>query len=603
MRNLLVVPILLFVASAQPRPALDPTIQQRLDAFLRTWKGHWTIGYSDDGREIRTITGRPDASPERLESEYPALLRSVALMRGTPEPEFSAPIHRSLGDATQTIYHQVLDDQRVDGATVTFSRSAKGDLYDIVLSQVPASAPPRAVRSLESAGWVALKRYCDDVQQEAKASHRTPIVDCAMTGKGSPLISAEPVVKAGRPRDATSPIAVDGRIRRVHQLVVSALLPSGHGQTLIDARQYSIDATTTAVGPTAVLRVLKMLSFLDGKANVFDPNPMRAKNAWLLDGNPVSCDAYAPRPLRDLNPAQNGQVVLDGPFVAVREMDSPTFCPACSPLQNAESRWPNVRMTEEAPDFRCFGEGSPEFAGAMAYYHVDAMQRYVQQLGYVISKVVVDAASGDNANVALGKYLDCCPDCGCVAGYVSYIGLGRKGRKFVAEDGTVIAHEYGHKALANGTDGRFLASSLNPEAGAINEGFADYWALTSFYDQSKDTGFVDCYGEWANGRRCERKYTDRPSFSNFDPAADEHSNGGVWSNALFDIFKILEKNRRVSDAIILQGHYLRAHNGSAPTMQRIAEGIVIAARMRPDDRSQAVCEVFKQHGILPTNCP
>ena len=161
------------------------------------------------------------------------------------------------------------------------------------------------------------------------------------------------------------------------------------------------------------------------------------------------------------------------------------------------------------------------------------------------------------------------------------MGLGIKGAQYVAEDGTVIAHEYGHALLSMGTNGRFLIARSDQfpcsEAVPINEGFGDYWALSTFFKQTTDVGFdVDCYGEWAHGTDCTRHYTDKPSYTLFSDSADNHDNGQIWSGALYEIFMNIN-NRTVADYVILKGHYLRARVGPAPTMPSIAEGIVISA--------------------------
>ena len=108
-----------------------------------------------------------------------------------------------------------------------------------------------------------------------------------------------------------------------------------------------------------------------------------------------------------------------------------------------------------------------EFEQVMAYYWITEAQKYVHNLGFGESLRGVD-------NVSQPVRID---QCGADNSFTTdhptnEIRYG-KGGVDDAEDAEVILHEYGH-ALHQGQNFSFASE----QAGAISEGFADYWAVT-----------------------------------------------------------------------------------------------------------------------------
>src|ERR1044071_1811729 len=519
MRNTLRMLVLVMLntgAAAAPAPAIDPFIQERLQEFLNRWDGRWTIGYSDDRQTILTLTGRPKIVPTSSDRDVAEMRDHVALMHGSPQPLFSEAVSKTISDGSQqTKYWQVMEGQRVDGAFGTITRSATATFYDIAMSQVPQIAPPPAVRTGGTARKIAKAAYYIDIAREAGNQERATILDLASRGERCPIVTAVLPVATPTP----SLIAAGGRVRRVFRVTVTAVLPMEAGTTTIDSREYAIDATITTETPpsSAVVRVLKLISAADGKARIFDPNPMRAQNDFAVRPDTVNDVSYVPRPLRELDPATGGKVYLAGPLVVLEEIEAPTT---------------DLPFVPEAaqPDFTAFKRGKRQFAGAMAYFHIDNFQRHLiddLKLG-IQKKLRVDITAGEDPALAVSMYCDC-----PVGSNNGYVGLGIREVVFVAEDATVMAHEYGHALLAFDTNGRFLIGQFtepSSEAWAINEGFGDYWALSSFFAQTAASKFpYNCYGEWANGTQCERIYTDKPSHELYDSKLNEYINGRIRS--------------------------------------------------------------------------
>jgi hypothetical protein len=219
----------------------------------------------------------------------------------------------------------------------------------------------------------------------------------------------------------------------------------------------------------------------------------------------------------------------------------------------------------------------------MGYYHVHRLQRYFRKLGFggyrhVPLEVDVDEGLGDE-----GEYHP--PE--TTGGNPPYISFGRSDGIFIAEDGDVIAHEYAHMLTGIGGKGKF---GIGAEGLAMSEGFGDYLAMSTFSEQTRRSGHpLECFAEWLSAG-CFRKLDEKTSYSQWDPYVSEHENGKIWSAMLFRVWKTLGGRRKSADRLILKAHIDRAPLNDEPTMQSIAEGIVIAARKR---HKKPLCAVFK----------
>jgi hypothetical protein len=552
-----------------------------------------------------TISGSPEMPPAPPGFDIKGIRDKLAPLHdltgaALPVPQFEEDIKpRMVGNLRQFTYPQKAGGQTVDGAGVTVSVTPDGRFYHIALSQVPQLLPPDAVRPSDDAVRFAKAQYLVAVAAEAVLQRRASILDASVNGGQVPSVPAE-LEGAG-----TSLIAVDGMIRRVHLVLVTAAVRDGGGSTLLDKREYAIDATTNDETAASVVRVLHLVAFSSGIARLFVPNPMRTLGTTNVSPLDVAAlaPAYFPEELNDLDPPQNNAAFLTGPRVRIVEVEGPNLCPLnYANGFNTDLCLPNVPQESPAAlaDFTPFVRGTPEFAAAMAYFHVDRMQSYVTAaLGLEVSPVSVDIAASKKRG--FGHFVDC-PSQKCPYGF---IGLGRDGSNYLAEDATDIAHEYGHALLARGTNrifGTHRTDQNGSEALPIGEGFGDYWSFSTFYALSKGTAFENCFGEWGNGYDCERHYNDKPTHSDFDASNDDHVNGMVWSGALADVFRKLGGRREVADAIILEGHYIAGRLPEAPNMVNVADAIVFAASTHAGVSAHELCDVFSQHGITPARC-
>jgi len=167
-----------------------------------------------------------------------------------------------------------------------------------------------------------------------------------------------------------------------------------------------------------------------------------------------------------------------------------------------------------------------------------------------------------------------------------------------AEDAEVILHEYGH-AIHSSQNFSFASE----EAGAISEGFGDYWALTvsdvvSQADKVAVSSDLPCIADWDSTSytsavpHCLRR-TDLDLHYPADLNGEVHHDGQIWSRALWDIRQAL--GNRVADTIILAGSF----DFPGTTMPDLAQRTVTAAEELYNPATAAtVRAAFQARGIL-----
>jgi hypothetical protein len=233
-----------------------------------------------------------------------------------------------------------------------------------------------------------------------------------------------------------------------------------------------------------------------------------------------------------------------------------------------------------------------EFEQVMAYYWITEAQKYIQSLGFGTSmrpinmqpqKVRINQLGYDNSFETDHPILE--------------IRYG-KGGVDDAEDAEVILHEYGH--AIHEWQGFSFASE---QAGAISEGFADYWALTvsdivSAADGVRVSSDLPCIADWDSTSytstvpHCLRR-TDLDLHYPADLNGEVHHDGQIWSRALWDIRQAL--GNEVADTIILSGSF----DFPGTTMPVLAQSTVDAAsQLYGSSAATTVFLAFHARGIL-----
>ena len=233
-----------------------------------------------------------------------------------------------------------------------------------------------------------------------------------------------------------------------------------------------------------------------------------------------------------------------------------------------------------------------QFEQVMAYYWITQAQRYIHSLGFGVTRRGIDnrpqAVRIDQYGVDNSFATD---------HPKNELRFG-KGGVDDAEDAEVILHEYGH-AIHFSQNFSFDSE----QAGAISEGFADYWAVTvsDVVDQALGVPQLEplpCVADWDSTSytrgvpHCLRRVDD-DVFYPADLDGEVHDDGQIWSRALWGIRLALGNVR--ADTLILQGSF----DFPGTTMPDLANRTVDAARqLYGRSVANTVREVFVSRGIL-----
>jgi hypothetical protein len=233
-----------------------------------------------------------------------------------------------------------------------------------------------------------------------------------------------------------------------------------------------------------------------------------------------------------------------------------------------------------------------EFEQVMAYYWITEAQKYIESLGFGSSLRPIDNRPQAVRINQLGYDNSFATD-----HPKNELRFG-KGGVDDAEDGEVILHEYGH-AIHFSQNFSFASE----EAGAISEGFADYWAVT--VSDVVDTALgvpqkepLPCVADWdstsytSSVPHCLRR-VDLDLHYPADLNGEVHHDGEIWSRALWDIRQALGHAK--ADTIILQGSF----DFPGTSMPDLANSTVAAAhQLYGAAAANVVHKAFADRGIL-----
>jgi hypothetical protein len=326
--------------------------------------------------------------------------------------------------------------------------------------------------------------------------------------------------------------------------------------------------TILVAAPTAVLARKPATSGPTADAWVFAPNPVvTSGNQGLLDNK----DADSAALTAELKP------------VVLTNLDGSGY------LRGA---WANVLSSTGPLAFETdasflYTRSDDRFEQVMAYYWVTQAQRYIQSLGFGTSRRPVNMESQDVRIDTWGQ------DNSFSWDKHDVLRFG-KGGVDDAEDADVILHEYGHAIQ----DSEVAGFGVGSEAGAIGEGFGDYWAVTvaQVFAPAADAA---CVADWdsvsytSTTPHCLRRVDSNLTYADLDGRV--HHDGQVWSRALWDIRAALGNVQ--ADTIILEAQFDFAPD---TTMHDAALATVAAAqRLYGNAAENAARAAFEARGVLP----
>ena len=229
-----------------------------------------------------------------------------------------------------------------------------------------------------------------------------------------------------------------------------------------------------------------------------------------------------------------------------------------------------------------------EFEQVMAYFWITEAQKYIQSLGF-------RAVNNESQDVRINQWGQ---DNSFETDHPKDELRFGKGGVDDAEDAEVILHEYGH-AIHDGSG--FVFGS--EEAGAISEGFGDYWAVTVSDVVARKLGVPEreplpCVMDWdatsytSTVPHCLRRIDTNLHYPE-DLDGEVHDDGRIWSRALWDIRQSLGNIR--ADTIILKGQI----DFPGTTMADLATRTVAAAKsLYGNSAASKVTAAFEARGIL-----
>ncbi|KAK6530493.1 hypothetical protein TWF694_003843 [Orbilia ellipsospora] len=427
----------------------------------------------------------------------------------------------SNGNAHSVRFTQQFKGVPVDASEVVVNMSTNGTVYSIYNGyhyEIPQDLEPKKVSVSREQARTLVDRLVQRQFKDYKVEYQAlivyqfyPFVNRPPKGKGDS--DENPSVAAIRKQDelpelvtkSEDPINISPRAGQYYlawDFRVLTQNPRNYFRILLDA---TTGRTITAVD---------LAQYATGTVKAFDPNPVvTSGNATLAPNTAASTlDGFTQSFGIDHLDARDGSgnYHLDGAFVQMDEIEAPTFNEPTSTTGNFS-----------------FSTANRAFLDAMAYFHLDRFQNYIQtSLGmtnvanYSIKVDPQGLNGADNSHYIGGA-----------------ITFGEGGGVPDAQDAMVILHEYGH-AIQDNTNPGFN----NPSSG-VGEGFGDFLSAIYFDDKhtnpSATRGWMmswDARGGWG-GRRYDISYNfDDPQYTSL---TDNHDTGQLWCTTGFELYRKL----------------------------------------------------------------
>jgi len=316
----------------------------------------------------------------------------------------------------------------------------------------------------------------------------------------------------------------------------------------------------------AVLKEENTVKEVNGSGKVFNPNPVATlQNESLTDnGNRDSAAFAAAYQSVTLTQLTSGLTTLKGLYA-----------------NNVSSS----AVTSSTRTYN-FNRSQAGFEQVMGYYHITTAQEYIHTLGFTdvnneAQKYRTTGLTDDNS------FYDPNTD------RITY-GTGGVDD---AEDAEVIWHEYGHAIQ----DDQVPGFGSTEQAGAIGEGFGDYWAYTMSTAVSTNTATTPlaCIADWdstsytSGTPHCLRR-VDGPKVYPGGLDGEVHDDGEIWSRALFDIHGAL--GRTNANKVILEAQFNFAPGTTMPAAAN--QTVATAQSLLGTTAANAVRAAFHARGIL-----
>jgi hypothetical protein len=335
--------------------------------------------------------------------------------------------------------------------------------------------------------------------------------------------------KSGAPTKVYFP--TDAGLRLAFDMLVLTQNPTRDMRFIVDAYTGEI------------LMRMNLIKDVDGKGLVFDPNPVvtASDNSYRDPTATIPTCGFAgtaqatidaqrvTRTLRDIT-LSGGTYKLEGDYVKIVDLNAPVAAPPAEADPNAFN----------------YPSNNNSFEAVMVYYHVDTLQRYLQNLGITFANN--RQIEADVHDESLPNYTGAWYSGGDLALHFGNSGACRPDR---AEDADCMLHEYNHAIMDNITPG-FAPVVWNPatssweevpnavtgrpEAGALGEGYGDIIACVYF---APDHAFQrEVFEDWVFAPGGLRR-VDGTKIYPTDLVGEVHDDGEIWSAALWNVYRTI----------------------------------------------------------------
>ncbi|MEK6286103.1 MAG: M36 family metallopeptidase [Acidobacteriota bacterium] len=164
-----------------------------------------------------------------------------------------------------------------------------------------------------------------------------------------------------------------------------------------------------------------------------------------------------------------------------------------------------------------------------------------------------------------------------------------------SQDGDVVFHEYGHGVSNRLVGGGSTACLGGTQAGAMGEGWSDYWAIT-FYNDGRVGEY--CTNNTTNGiRRAAYTVPANPIHDSYADVGNQgfqvHRDGEVWAATLWDLRTTL--GAAIADRLVLEG---MKFTPCSPSFLNARDGILQADQAINGNANRCtIWTVFARHGM------
>jgi Zn-dependent metalloprotease len=440
---------------------------------------------------------------------------------------------------SHVLYQQYHAGKPISGAWIRLDIDKDGRVYDINSDLVPEPAMARTRKAEVERATRTQTRQLSESEAQARA------IEAAGAGPNDSVkVLHQELVYYPR----------DGVPALTWKIIVKTTPTKSRARRPAEWKMY-VDAETGEI-----IEKHNLLRFIDGKGRVFDPNPVVTLNDTSLnDKSRLPDKAYSEVALRDLK--KTG--FLEGPFVTTKTTKK--------------------RVNRKNFDFR-FMRTDRAFKEVMVYFHIDRIQRHLQELGFknVLNRPIsanIDGQRDDNSHYS--------PSDGDLT-----FGTGGVDD---AEDAEIILHEYGHAIQ----DDQVPGFGSSDEGGAMGEGFGDFLAA-SFFSDVKPKEMKVTVGNWDATAYSgdEPPYLRRLDSNKKYPKdldGEVHDDGELWSACLWELRAAL--GRKTAERLIIAHHFLLSRDAG---FEDGANALITADKnLNKGANEKAIRAVFVRRGILP----